>query len=472
MRRLSVALCLVGLVGCGVGAPEEEAGVRRQALVDPLLEQLTALPGVSVTEVASRPGARGFVLSFTQAVDHFNPSAGQFQQRALLLHRDVASPMVISTTGYGLFSLRPRDNEVSAVLGGNSLIVEHRFFGPSTPASNDPRTLNIRQAAWDHHRIIELLKPIYSAKWLSTGASKGGMTSLYHRRFFPNDVEGTIAYVAPQSYGTNDPRYPLFLEQVGTPACRQAIITFQQALLDRRAELTALYQVQAQDFGLTYQQVGGLDVAFEHAVQEFRFAFWQYSGEFNCAAIPAANAPAEALANMLDSLSGPADLASDQALADFGAYYYQAATQLGSYGPLELHLRSRLNFPGTYRVERYSPYPPARFDALAMPLVQAWVGLFGQRVMFLYGQNDPWSAGAFEVGHAQDSFRYVVEAGNHGSFLFMLSDAQRTEAYATLARWAGLEPQPAALRTAAPTAPSEAQTQEWLIDRQRHRLAR
>jgi hypothetical protein len=42
-------------------------------------------------------------------------------------------------------------------------------------------------------------------KWVNTGASKGGMTSVYHRRFFPNDLDANVAYVAPLSYSQEDP---------------------------------------------------------------------------------------------------------------------------------------------------------------------------------------------------------------------------------------------------------------------------
>lgn len=474
MKRLRfvVMMGLVMLAACGMDPEQEPAGLR-QPLDDALLTRLRALPGVTVTEVASPPSTRGFQLSFTQPVDHGRPAGAQFQQRALLLHRDVHQPVVLASTGYGLFSPRPRDTEISYILSGNSLIVEHRYFEGSVPHPTDYRYLTIRQAAQDHHRIVQLLRPIYAARWISTGGSKGGMTSLYHRRFFPGDVDGTVAYVAPQSYGTSDLRYPLFLERVGSGACRQRILDFQRAALARRDELLPLFQEQAAELGLTYRRVGGLEVAFEHGVQELRFALWQYADESYCATLPAPDAPAADLQATLDEVSGPAELASDQSLAAFGSYYYQAAAQLGSYGPLELHLRRELEHPGTYRVERYSPAPVARFDSLAMPEVQTWLALFGRQIMLVYGQNDPWSAGAFELGGAADSFRYFVPAGNHGSSLFMLPPAEKDQAYDALARWTGVTPtalqrlSQEALRAGATAAPAD-----WLRDRRPRRASK
>lgn len=415
-----------------------ESGAKRLGLEnDPLLEQLSGLAGVTVEEVSNVEGARGYRLTIEQPVDHAHPDRGSFSQRALLLHRDVTKPMVLASTGYGLFGRPPTDSEVSFLLEANSLFLEHRFFEGSVPDPLDYSTLTIRQAAEDHHRVVTLLKGVYRAKWLSTGVSKGGMTSLYHRRFFPKDVDGTIAYVAPQSYGTNDPRYPAFLEEVGSPACRSRLIDFQRAVLSRRDEILPLYEAQAAADGLTYQRVGGLDVALEHSVQEFRFALWQYLDESFCLALPATDASAEVLAATLD-LAGPANLASDQLLSTFGPYYYQASAQLGSYGPLEKHLKPLLKYPGSYRVQRYSPAPVDHFDIGAMPLVQAWLALFGERVMLIYGGDDPWSAGALELGHARDSFRYIIPGANHATAnSFNMPEPQRSEALATLERWAG-----------------------------------
>jgi hypothetical protein len=444
MRSFSITLAAFALAACAADdAFELEIATQPVALADdPLLEQLEALPGVTVTELAPRPDARQFQLLITQPLDHNRPDGATFQQRVMLRSRGVALPMSLGTTGYGLFGDAPRDSEISFLLRANSLMIEHRFFEGSVPEGGDPKFLTIRQAAADHHRVVELLRPIYTGKWISTGASKGGMTSVYHRRFYPNDVDATVAYVAPQSYTADDPRYGTFLARVGSAACRQRIIDTQRLFLDRRAELVPIFEQQAAEQGFTFNIAGGLEVLFEHAVEEFRFALWQYFDEEFCAELPGADQPAEVLAAYLDAVAGPASLASDQTLEQFGAYYFQAATQLGSYGPLALEsgLRGRLQHPGTYRVARYSTLPVTRVDLLSVPEVQLWLALHGQRIMFIYGENDPWSAGAFTLGFARDSFRYVVPSGNHGSSLRSLPEAERAEAFATLARWTGVQP--------------------------------
>ena len=42
-------------------------------------------------------------------------------------------------------------------------------------------------------RIFEALGALFPAPWVNTGHSKGGMTALFHRRYFPCDVAATAA---------------------------------------------------------------------------------------------------------------------------------------------------------------------------------------------------------------------------------------------------------------------------------------
>ncbi len=74
-----------------------------------------------------------------------------------------------------------------------------------------------------------------------------------------------------------------------------------------------------------------------------------------------------------------------------------------------------------------------------MPDVAGWVSTSGQRLLFVYGENDPWSTRPFAPGAANDSFRYFVPAGNHGASITQLPAGDRASAIAAVRRWAGLE---------------------------------
>ena len=59
--------------------------------------------------------------------------------------------------------------------------------------------------------------------------------------------------------------------------------------------------------------------------------------------------------------------------------------------------------------------------------------------MFVYGENDPWSAEPFEPGPGtRDSHWYTVPDGNHGAKIGQLPAAQRVEATHLLQSWMGV----------------------------------
>lgn len=426
----------------------QQPGTSNQRL--DILAALQALPGVTAQEVNPRaPGARSFNLTVVQKVDHFDEQATQtFTQHLRLLHRQDSAPTVLTTTGYHQGS--GGENELSRLLSGNVIDVEQRYFGNSTPQPTDWSLLTVKQAAADHHHVVELLKAIYSGPWISTGASKGGMASLYHRRFYPDDVVATVAYVAPHSYSTNDPRYAAFLEEVGTPDCRDRIVSFQREALSRRGELVPILQNAAQREGLTFERVGGIERAFEYAVQEFRFALWQYSSSTACLSLPVAGDAAQKLATTLDRVASPGELLSDQALTDFAAFNHQVAHELGYYGPLEQHLSDLLLFPDGYYTTNFTPASTS-FSESTMLSVQRWLSSQGERFIFIYGKNDPWTAGAVSLGGAKDSAWFVAENSNHGAKMASLSMQERAQINDMLSRWTS-QPVSSPIRGAADSA--------------------
>ena len=302
--------------------------------------------------------------------------------------------------------------------------------------------LVIRQAAADHHRIAAALRPLYAGRWLATGASKGGMTATYFRRFYPDDVHASVPYVAPHSASAADPRYAGFLEQVGPADCRDKLKAFQRALLAQRDAIETRMTASGTPFAKL-----GLDVAFEHAVIELRFGFWQYGSAAGCAMLPAPTATADQLYTGFDRVA-QVSMYGDADIDAFGPYYYQATTQLGAPGFTEPHLLDLLRHAAEYGPLPYCPtgvtVPP--FDAAAMPDVGAWLAASGERFLFIYGENDPWSAGAFPLPDAaRDNHKLVVPAGNHGSGILDLPEPARTEALGAISRWSGVTAVPAAV---------------------------
>jgi PS-10 peptidase S37 len=439
-----------GLTDAGVpdaGAPdagEPDAGIP-DAGPGPDAEialRLAAIPGMTVTERAStEPGYRFFRLTYEQPVDHAHPEGQRFEQRLTLMHGTAGAPMVLNTTGYSVHT-NPRLEELPRVLGAHQLSVEHRYFEASRPQPTDWKHLNIRQAAADFHRIVEAIKPLYPVKWLSTGVSKGAETVVFHRRFYPDDVDGTVAYSAPLVQ-EDDARFPPFVQAVGGDTyadCRERLKAFQRRMLgERRAEMRQELQARAERYRWAYTRLG-YDMALEHATLESSFGFWQgMDPTLGCDWIPGEAQDAVDHLNFLD-LATYLKAFSDAEMAVYEPYFYQAATELGSPRFWEEALDGLLLYPGTDKPQRYAPAGvELTFDPSAMQDIQQWVATEGQRLLFLYGEFDPWSAAAYSLGDARDSYLYVAPGLHHGVRLANLPEPTQSEALDIIRGWAGLE---------------------------------
>ena len=423
------ALVVSVLVGCGsdpVDPPPPPPG--------DLLSQLSAIPGVTVTpEPTETPGYQFFVLRFTQPVDHANPEGQTFQQRVSLLHRDIEAPMVVLTSGYFDFY---GDNryELTGILAANQISIEHRYFGESRPDPADWSKLTVESMANDQHVIVAALRDIYPNAFLSTGGSKGGMTATYHRRFFPDDVDATIPYVAPLSIAAPDTRYTTFVDQIGPAACRDALrAAATEMLQNRRAAMEARAAAQP---GHAYNRIR-LAPAVEGSIASLEWAFWQYFGVNFCDQVPAPSASDDELFEFLDAVAPVGDNDDDQ-IARFEAYYHQAYAQLGYPDGNATYLDPFLMFTDADYESALPAGVPAYDGGAAMTDIQNYVATQGNRLLFVYGEYDPWTGGQYDLGAATDSLKLVQAEGSHGARINRLAPVDRDAAYAKLSAWTGL----------------------------------
>ena len=459
MTRLPRALLVVTLAAaCGgsgddASTPDAHAPAADADTRD-IAARLGDLPGVTVTEMPATnapSGYRYFVLEVTQPVDHAAPGGATFQQEVSLIHRDAAAPMVLFTTGYDDYN-RDQASEPTELLGANQISVEYRYFGTSRPTSPDWTKLTIKQMADDEHAIVALLKPIYGAKWISTGGSKGGMTASYHHRFYPDDIAGTLAYVAPMSFSVPDARYGTFLAADGTQPCADNVRAVAKEMLqNRRAALLAKAQAQATAQGLSYTRIA-VGPALESAIEDLEWTFWQYYGVASCGAVPAATAGDDALFTFLDHYSG-VSFSADDVTAEFDAYFYQAYAELGSPGTVAvrgdqvapdisaLSMFTDADFAGSFPIGA----PRPTFDPSAMEDIRTYIASTeASHFIFEYGEYDPWSGGAYDITGATDAIEVTSPQGTHNDGLSALAPADRAAAYAKLAAWTGVTPTPPA----------------------------
>ncbi|MPY37069.1 aminopeptidase [Streptomyces adustus] len=440
-KALRWLLALTVLIGTLSTAGAATAAVPEATGTTDIKDQLLAIPGMSLVEEKPYTGYRYFVLQYTQPVDHRHPSKGTFQQRITVLHKDVSRPTVFYTGGYNV-STNPGRREPTQIVDGNQVSMEYRFFTPSRPDPADWSKLDIWQAASDQHRIFKALKKIYTKNWIATGGSKGGMTATYFERFYPHDMDGVVAYVAPNDVvNDEDSAYDRFFASVGTKECRDRLNGVQREALVRRESLEKKYQAYAAENGYTFTTIGSLDRAYEAVVLDYVWGFWQYSLLSDCDTIPAdaATATDDEIWNSVDTISGFSAYA-DQGLEPYTPYYYQAGTQLGA---------PTIHFPyieGKYIRYGYQPprnfVPrdiPMRFQRGAMRDVDNWVAHHAQHMLFVYGQNDPWGAERFRVGAgAKDAYVFTAPGLNHGANVAGLTADEKALATARILAWAGV----------------------------------
>ncbi|MBW5485718.1 S28 family serine protease [Streptomyces bambusae] len=424
------ALALAGLAAPALAAQPRDGDIRAR---------IEAVPGMRL--LGERPGADGQTvldLSFRQPTDHRRPDRGSFEQRLTLVHKSVDRPMVLYSSGYDLGSSPQRLAEPAVVLDANQITTEHRFFGTSRPEGQDYSTLTVWQAASDHHRLITALKRLYRGAWISTGGSKGGMTAVYHRRFYPDDVAGTVAYAAPNNTDDrDDSAYDRRLEQVGTAECRAAVAAVQQQALIRREAMTQRYGRWAEGQQATFRTIGSVDRAFELAVLRLPMMFWMHQPAGGCASVPAATATDDALYAWVAQVT-QLPVYADRTLEVYAPYFYQLGTQLGYAHLAAPHLEGLLRHPGVQEPRTYVPRDvPMRFEPGAMADIDRWVRLRGSSLMFVNGENDVAVAEPFRLGAGtRDSFAWEVPEGNHHISIGGLRPADAERATAALRRWA------------------------------------
>jgi hypothetical protein len=434
-----LGLAVAGVAACGDDDSGDDTEQPDAMPSGDLLDRLNAIPQVTQAEELStnQEGYRYFTIRFDQPVDHEDPGGQHFIQFLTLIHRDERLPLVLGSTGYGNY-YGDYPMEPTSLLQANQLIIEHRYFSPSRPDPTDWSFLTTEQGAADHHAIAEAFHRIYEGPWISTGGSKGGMTSIYHRHLYPDDVDGTVAYVAPYNQADGDTRYDGWFDEVLPADCLQRVRDAQvDFLTNRREALVERATQQAEDSNIPYTRVT-IPAAVESAVVDAEWSFFQYTGVTACDAVPGPEASDDDAWFWLQQVNS-VDGLSDGALAFFEPYYYQAYAELGYPTTEDPHLDGLLEFTD----EDYAGAEPAvhpEYQPSAVDAAADWVRDEGERLLFLYGEFDPWTAGAFDLGTNPGATRFTVAEGTHGSRLIDLPDAERAASFDLLEEWTGVTP--------------------------------
>lgn len=411
--------------------------VTAQAADIEVWNKLKALPGVTqVDTLASKHYANKYVMYIDQLLDPAHPEVGSFKQRVILAHVGYDRPTVLVTEGYDAnYAVNPNyKEELSMLLNANLVFVEYRYFGESMPQPCNWAYLTVKNSLVDLHRVNTTFRNLYSGKWIATGISKGGQTTMFYRSYYPDDVEVSVPYVAPLNQSLEDGRHEVFLrEQVGTAKERKAVEEAQLTLLKRKQALLPMLAAYCKEKGYTFRVP--LEEVFDYCVLEYAFALWQWG-------TPVANIPSEKDADKvwfdhLIAINAP-DYFSQQ--SPFPSFNVQAAKELGYYGydvePFKAYLSIATAKDYLRRVMLPEELDDLTFDDALYRHTVDFLKNEDPKMIYIYGENDPWTAsGVTWLEGKQNIHVFVHPRGSHSTRIATFSEKKQREIKSLLEDW-------------------------------------
>jgi hypothetical protein len=302
----------------------------------------------------------------------------------------------------------------------------------STPEPRDWQYLTAENSAEDLHSIVTVFKKIYPHKWISTGISKGGQTSLIYRTFFPDDVDISVPYVAPLCYDVEDGRHELFFRNVSVAENRKKVEDFQIEVLKRREKLMPEFEKLCTE--KNYKFNAELDEIYDYSVLEYSFSFWQWGYAID--EIPAPTATDDEIFKHFIKISNPSYFGEDRN----SSFYVQAAKELGYYGydiePFKqyLSIKSAKNY--LKKLFLSPELANIKFDKKLSEKIIDFLEKNDPKMMFIYGETDPWTAvGVTWLTDKQNINVFVQPNGSHRTRILTMPEDMKNRAIQILTKW-------------------------------------
>lgn len=407
------------------------------SLAQTVLEQkISAISAIKeIRPLETSEFSEKYVTYFTQPLDHRHPEKGSFRQRVIVSHVGFDRPTVIVTEGYGAaYALRSQyREELSKLLNANMIFVEYRYFLESTPEPKDWQYLTAENSADDLHAITTAFKNIYPGKWIATGISKGGQTTLLYRTFYPDDVDISVPYVAPLCYGVEDGRHEPFLHKVSTPENRKKIEDFQLEALKRKAALLPRFEKYCTEKNYSFR--APIEEIYDYSVLEYSFALWQWGTPIS--SIPATTASDDEIFSHLLAISEPGYFTADSPNASF---FVQAARELGYYGydvqPFKQYLSIQSSEGYLHRLMLPEELKDMPFNKTLSKKITKFLKKQDPKMIFIYGQNDPWTAaGVTWLKNKKNIHVFIQPNGSHLARINTLPEAEKAKVMELINEW-------------------------------------
>ena len=404
------------------------------------MRQLIALNGISdVRPLESRSFKEKYVMKICQNVDGDNADKGTFGQRIFVCLRDINAPTVIVTEGYtASYGMSPLyDIELGRMFKANIVLCEYRYFDQSVPEPCNWDYMTVDNSLRDLHNVRVTLGQLFKGKWISTGTSKGGQTTMFYRATYPNDVDASVSYVAPLNRSVEDGRHEVFLtKKAGTAEERAIVLRAQQEMLKRRDTMVPRFQAYCERHDFHFYLP--IEEIFDYMVLEYAFAHFQYGTK--ASSIPSVTGPDEPLFNHFVQVSGPDYFAYPNKYLPFDV---QAIRELGYYGYSLKGLKKWTKVKSTKGyLKKIMLTPELRhyeFDPTLYKRTVKFLKKEDPTMIFIYGEADPWSASGvctwLNCKKKQNMRVYVQPGGDHGSNITNMPEPDKSDIMARLTKW-------------------------------------
>lgn len=210
MQKNILLLCLLCLTSLYTKADTS------QWFSDLLQKNIGLIDSIRVYDLhPAAPNHTTYIVYYNQPLQHAKADSPRFHMRALVTVDNRQDPTTavnhVFCSGYNL----PEDyldspdsvfahtldcvTEIAHRYRANFIQIEHRYFQYSAPDKcwEQLDYCKAEEAAQDFHSLFEALKKVLKGKWVMSGVSKGGITTLLQHTFFPDDMDIFLPYAAP-----------------------------------------------------------------------------------------------------------------------------------------------------------------------------------------------------------------------------------------------------------------------------------
>ncbi len=406
------------------------------------MKQLCALDCVSeVQPLETTCFKEKYVLKMEQQVDWKTSAKGTFGERIFVGMKGLDKPTVIVTEGYSAsYGLNPGyEEELSRLFDANVVLCEYRYFSQSVPVPTNWDYMTVDNSLSDYHHVRQVFGQLFKGKWISTGISKGGQTTMFYRATYPDDVDVSVSYVAPLNRAVEDGRHEKFLaKKVGTKEERKVIRQAMQELMRRKPELMKLFHAYCEEND--YQFLMSEEDVYDYCVLEFPFALWQWGTPVSSIPELTSDEDDEVWFDYLMKVSSPDYFAYPSQYMPFDV---QAAKELGYYGYSLKPIKKWTSLKSTkgYLKKMWLPDSLRKYDfdpALYKRTVK-YLKKEDPKHIFIYGEIDPWSSSGvctwLNCKKKKNMRVYVQPRGSHKARINNMPERMKTEIINRLTNW-------------------------------------